>query len=169
MDGMPTLQSDGRIVVLGRLLHKSFRSFPSLLGLQQEMGKEFGFGKTCGEGINLWVPNIQDYLEQSRIKIFIFLSFSDLLVPFHGTLIFAATYPILRQKIQKASCGHLIVCICHFQFQMLDLDLYLIQGFLQSNRSFLPYPKVLVLLQFSLLSLFGNPKSLSRSSPLSGW
>ncbi|RVW75344.1 hypothetical protein CK203_052921 [Vitis vinifera] len=42
-------------------------------------------------------------------------------------------------------------------------------GFLQSNLSFLPYPNVLVLLQFSLLSLFGNPKSLSRSSPLSGW
>ena len=136
---------------------------------QQEMGKEFGSGKTCGGGINLWVLNIQDYLEQSQIKIVLFLQFSDLLIPFHGTLTFDATYPILRQKIQKASCGHLIVYMCHFQFQMRDPGLYLLQGFLQSNFSFLPYPNVLVLLQFSLLSVFGNLKSLSKSSPLSGW
>ncbi|RVW75616.1 putative ribonuclease H protein [Vitis vinifera] len=53
--------------------------------------------------------------------------------------------------------------------KMRDPGLYLLQGFLQSNLFFLPYPNALVLLQFSLLSVFGNLKSLSKSSPLSGW
>ena len=134
---MRTLQSDGHIIVFRRLLHKPFRSFPSLLSLWQEMGKEFGSWKTCGGGTNLWDPNIQDYLEQSRIKIFLFLQFSVLLVPSLKTLIFTATYPILRQKIQKVSCGHLIVCICHLWFQMRDPGLYLLQGFFTVKSFFL--------------------------------
>ena len=166
MVGMPTLQSDGHIVVLGRLLHKSFRSFPSLLSLWQDIGKEFGSGKTFGGGTNLWDPNIQDYLEQSRIKIFLYLQFSVLLVPSLGTLISRVTFTISRQKIQKTSCGHLTVCIYHIWFQMRDLGLYLIQGFLQSSISFQPCPIVLVLFKFSLLSSFGIPKSFSKSSPL---
>ncbi|RVW53836.1 Trafficking protein particle complex II-specific subunit 120-like [Vitis vinifera] len=52
---------------------------------------------------------------------------------------------------------------------MRDPGLYLCQGFLQSNLSFLPYPNVLVLLQFSILSSFGILKSLSQSRPLFGW
>ena len=35
MVGMPTLQLNGHIVVLGRLSHKSFRIFPSILSLWQ--------------------------------------------------------------------------------------------------------------------------------------
>ena len=97
---------------------KSPRSFPSLLGLWQEMGKEFASGKTCGGGTNLWESNIQYYLEQSRIRIFLFLQFSTLLVPSLGTLTFVITFPILRQKIQKVSCGLLIVCIYHLRFQI---------------------------------------------------
>ncbi|RVW34345.1 hypothetical protein CK203_100991 [Vitis vinifera] len=52
---------------------------------------------------------------------------------------------------------------------MRDPGLYLLQGFLQSSLSFLPYLIALILLQFSLLSSFGILKSLSRLSPLSGW
>ncbi|RVW83963.1 hypothetical protein CK203_047351 [Vitis vinifera] len=42
-------------------------------------------------------------------------------------------------------------------------------GLFTVKSFFLPYPNVLVLLQFSLLSSFGILKSLSKSSPLSGW
>ena len=111
MVGMLKLQSDGHIVVLGRLLHKSFRIFQSILGLWQEMGKEFGYGKICGGGINLQDSNNQDYLEQSRIKISLFLQFSVLLALSLGTLIFVVTFSIQRQKIQNVSCNLLTVCI----------------------------------------------------------
>ena len=167
MVGMPTLQSDGHIVVLRRLLHKSFRIFPSILGLWQEMGKEFIFGKTFGGGTNLWDSNIQDYFEQSQLKIFSYRQFSVLLVPSLRTLISTVTFPILRQMIQKASGGHLIVCIYHHRFQMRDLGLYLLQGYLQSGLFFQPCPTFLIYLQFSLLSLYEILKSLLKSSPLS--
>ena len=165
---MSTLQSDGHIVVLERQQHTSFRSFISLLGLWQEMGNNSVLGRLLVGRPTFGDPNIQDYLEKSRIKIFIFLQFSVLLVSSLGTLISAITFLIMKQKIQKASCGHLIVCIYHLRFQMRDPGLYLHQGFLQSNLSFLPYPNILVFLQFSLLSSFGILKSLSKSSPLSG-
>ena len=62
MAGMSTIMLDGLIVVLGRPLHLSSKSFPSLLGLWYGTGIEFGSGMTCGGGINLWESNIQDYL-----------------------------------------------------------------------------------------------------------
>ena len=169
MVGMPTLQLDGYIVVLGRLLHKPFWIFPSILSLWQEMGKKFAFGKTCDGRTNLWDSNIQDYLEQSWIKIFLNLQFSVLLAPSLGTLISVVTFSIMRQKIQKASCGHLIVCIYPHWFQMRDPGLYLLQGYLQSSLFSQPCPTFPIHLQFSLLSSFGILRSLSRLSPLSGW
>ena len=169
MAGMSTTQLDGLIVVLGRLLHQSSKSFPSLLGLWQVMGIEFGSGMTCGGGNNLWVSNIQDYLAQSRIKMLLFHQFLDIPAPSLGISIFAEILLILRQKIQKASCGLLIVYTYLLRFQIRDPGPYLLQVFSQSNLSFWPYPNILSRLQFSLPSLSGMLKSLLKSSPLSGW
>ena len=168
MVGMPTFQSDGHIVVLGRLLHKSFRIFLSILGLWQEMGKEFAFGKICGGGIRFSKSNIQGYLEQSQIKIFLYLQFSVLLAPSLRTLISIVIFFILRQKIQKVSCVHLIVCIYPHRFQMQDPSLYLLRGYLQSSLFFQPCSTFPILLQFFLLSLYGILKFLLKSNPLSG-
>ena len=162
MVGMPTLQSDGHIIVLGRLLHKSFRIFPSILSLSQEMRKEFVFGNICGGGIRSSKSNIQDYLEQSRIIIFLYLQFSVLIALSHGTLISVIIFSILRQKIQNVSCDLLIVCIYPLRLQMQDHGPYL------SNLSLYPCHNFLILLQFSLLSLFGILKSLLNLSPLFG-
>ncbi|RVW25086.1 hypothetical protein CK203_115319 [Vitis vinifera] len=52
---------------------------------------------------------------------------------------------------------------------MRDPDLYLLQGFLQSSLFFQPCPTFPILLQSSLLSLYGILKSLLKSNPLSGW
>ncbi|RVW64329.1 Transposon TX1 uncharacterized 149 kDa protein [Vitis vinifera] len=49
------------VALLGKWLWRYPREGSALW--HQEMGKEFGSGKTCGGGINLWDPNIQDYLE----------------------------------------------------------------------------------------------------------
>ena len=110
MVGMPTLQLGGHIIALGRLLHKSFRIFPGILGLWQEMGESI-FGKTCGGGTNLWDPNIQDYSEQSQLKIFSYHQFLVPLVPSLETLISVVIFPILRQKDQSLMSS--IVCL-HF-------------------------------------------------------
>ena len=40
-----------------------FKILLGTLGLQWEMGRETIFGKTCGEGTDLWVPSFQDYLK----------------------------------------------------------------------------------------------------------
>ncbi|RVW38928.1 hypothetical protein CK203_073584 [Vitis vinifera] len=47
---------NGHTVVLGRLLHKSPKSFPSLLRFVVGDGEEFDSGKTCGGGPTFGSP-----------------------------------------------------------------------------------------------------------------
>ena len=53
MDGTLTLWLDGHTDVLGRLLLKSFRTFPLTSVLWQGIRRESNFGKIYGGEINL--------------------------------------------------------------------------------------------------------------------
>ena len=57
MDGTSTFQLGGHIDVLGKLLHKYFRTFPCILTLWWGMGRESVFKKFYDEEINLCVHN----------------------------------------------------------------------------------------------------------------
>ena len=56
--------------------------------------------------------------------------------PFSGNFNFRRNLSDSEIEDLEASCGHLMVCIYHLRFQMPNPDLYLLQGFFQSNLSF---------------------------------